>query len=150
AGVEVTAQESMAATPLDDLVAGPCVTPAADHRHPLSLLGVASDRPFELTSVGFQAAANDRHVGAAERAVFELRRKGAVAHVVACNDYQPGSSLVETVDDAGSGHAADRRPAPTPAEQRMDECACVMAGSGVHDHARGLVEDSEVLVFVDH
>jgi hypothetical protein len=72
-GVEVTAQESMPMASFDHLVPRSRESPAADHRHPLPLVWVTPDRPFELASIILHASTHDRHVGAAERAVLELR-----------------------------------------------------------------------------
>src|SRR5260370_7437375 len=82
ARVEVTAQESMAAATLDHLVAGARVTTAAHHCHPLALLGVAPDGSLELPRIVLDQSPHDRHVGSAERAVFELLRKCSMAPIV--------------------------------------------------------------------
>src|ERR1700674_1913150 len=149
AGVEVTAQESMAAAPLDHLVAGPGETAAADDRHPLALLGVAPDGPLELSRLVFHESTHDRQVGAAERAVLQLGRKGSVACIVAGDDDQARRALVEPVDYAGARHTPDHGPATAPAQERMHERAGGMAWRRGHDHARRLIDDGEVVVFVD-
>src|SRR5450759_5296567 len=101
AGVEITAQESMAATPAGHLVASPGEAAAADDGHPFALLWVSSDRPLELSSVIPNAPAHDRHVRAAERAVLQLRCQCPVAPVVARDHDEARRALVEPVDDAG-------------------------------------------------
>src|SRR4029077_18046055 len=82
-GLEVTAQECMRAAPLDDLISGARKPAAGDDRHSLAILRVTADGAFELTRIRLEAAASDRQVCAAQRAVAELRRKGAMAGIVA-------------------------------------------------------------------
>src|SRR5258708_7666165 len=148
ARVEVTAQESMAAATLDHLVAGARVTTAAHHCHPLALLGVAPDGSLELPRIVLDQSPHDRHVGPAERAVFELRRKCSMARIVAGDDDQARRALVEPVHDARTQHASDRGPAAAAAQKGVYQRAGVMTRRRMHDHARGLVDDGEVLVLV--
>src|SRR6202162_6678301 len=101
AGVEGTAQESMAAAALAYLVSGPRVATPADDCHPLALPGIPADGPLELTRVALQQSSDDRHVGAAVRAVLELRRKRSVARVVTRDDDQARRSLVAPRAHAG-------------------------------------------------
>src|ERR1700674_3984604 len=82
-GVEVTAQECMPACSLDHRIPRACEPPAADDGHPLALVWVSPNRPFELTRLLLHAPQHDGHVGAAERAVLELRRQRSVTHVIA-------------------------------------------------------------------
>src|ERR1700704_6260691 len=83
AGVEITAQESMPGSPFDHLIARAREAASADHRHPLPFLRIAPDRPLELSRLILHATAHDGQVGAAERAVLKLSRKGSMAYVVA-------------------------------------------------------------------
>ncbi len=62
--------------------------------------------------------------------------------------------LVEAVDDAGAEVAADAGELVEVVEEGVDEGAVVAgvvggAGAGVDHHAGGLVDDGEVLVFVE-
>src|SRR5712692_4107086 len=72
-----------------------------------------------------------------------------MAGVVARHDDQPGCALVEAVDDSGPRLTSGPRPAPAAPQQRVDEGARVMAGRRMHNHARRLVDDHQVRVFVD-
>src|SRR5258708_7628549 len=117
ARVEVTAQESMAAATLDLLIAGARVTSAAHHCHPLALLGVAPDGSLELPRIVLDESPHDRHVGPAERAVFELRRKCSMARIVAGDDEPARRALVEPVHAPRTRHASDPGPAAAPAQQ---------------------------------
>ena len=139
----------MAAAPIDHLVAGARITPAAHDRHPLALFGVAPDGPLELSCLVLDQSAHDRHVRPAQRPVLELGRKRAVARIVAGDDDQAGRALVEPVDDARTRHAPDERPATAAAQQRVHQRAGVVAGRRVDDHARRLVDDRQVVVLVN-
>src|SRR5712691_148245 len=72
-----------------------------------------------------------------------------MAGVVTRHDDQTGRSLVEAVHDAGPRGAARGRPASAASQQRVHQRARAVAGRGVHDHSRGLVDDKEVLILVD-
>src|SRR5438034_8935971 len=69
--------------------------------------------------------------------------------VVAGGDDQAGGAFVEAVDYAGPLLSPGGRPAAAQAEQRVDQRARVVTRCGVHDHARGLVDDDQVGVLID-
>ena len=69
--------------------------------------------------------------------------------VVARGDDQAGGALVEAVDYSWPLLSPGGRPAAAQTEKRVYQRARVMAGRGVHDHARGLVDHDEVRVLVD-
>ena len=148
-GVEVTAQKGMGSFAFEDGVPSARETTARDHGHPLSLPRMASDRAFELARVGLHLAARDGDIRAAERAVAELRRESAVRGVVARDDDEARRPLVEAVDDSRPSGPARSGPAAASTEQRMNEGPGVMPGRRVHDHARRLVDDGEVVILVD-
>ena len=149
ASVEVTAQKRMGSLSLDDLVTGPREAAARDYGHPLALLRVTADRPFELSRVVLHAALHDREVRPAERAVLELGRQRPVALVIARDHDQPGRALVEPVDHARARRSTDRGPLSTSAEQGVHQRPRVMPRRGVNHHPRRLVDDDEVGVLVD-
>jgi hypothetical protein len=67
---------------------------------------------------------------------------------------EAAGELVEAMDDAGAKIAADVREFGEVEEECVDEGAAVAgvvggAGSGVDHHSSGLVDDGEVLVFVE-
>lgn len=149
AGIEVTANECMRAAFFDDLIPR-ARKPAPGHDgHSLAILGMAADRSLELALVGFESAPCNRKVGAAEAAVAELRRKRPMRNIVASDDDQPGCPFVEPVDDARSRLSARCRPCAPAAQQRVHEGAGLMARRWMDDHARGFVDDHEVLILVD-
>ena len=58
--------------------------------------------------------------------------------------------LVQPVDDARAQLAAHARQVLHAVQQRVDQRAGRVARARVHDHARGLVDDDEVAVLVEH
>ena len=78
----------------------------------------------------------------------------AVGHVVLCDDDKPAGFLVEAVNDSRAHLAADLRERREVVQQRIDQGAAIArvvggAGAGVDHHAGGLVDDGEVVVFVE-
>src|SRR5260370_12308102 len=122
----------MAAATFDHLIAGARLTTAAHHCHPLALLGVAPDGSLELPRIVLDQSPHDRHVGPAERAVFELRRKCSMARIVAGDDDQARRALVEPVHDARTRHASDRRPAAAPAQKAVDQLPALTTRRPIH------------------
>ena len=58
--------------------------------------------------------------------------------------------LVQTVHDARSFHPADTREISTVVEQGVDEGSARVAGAGVHDHSRRLVDYDQFVVLVQN
>src|SRR5579871_1060649 len=80
--------------------------------------------------------------------------KLAVGAVVFGDKNNAAGLLIEAVDDAGAEVAADAGELVEVVEKGVDEGAVVAgivggAGAGVDHHASGLVDDGEVLVFVE-
>ena len=81
---------------------------------------------------------------------LKLCGEGAVRFVILCDDEQTARLLINAVHDTGTSLAADaREPAAAMPEQSVDECTARVSCGGVHDHARGLVDDEKILVLVD-
>lgn len=90
---------------------------------------------------------HQRDVAALYRACLQLTGQDGLGFERACNHHQPGRFLVEPMHDtrtrqAGGGIAV-------PVQQAVEQRAAPVARSRVHDHARGLVDDNERVVFVD-
>ena len=83
--------------------------------------------------------------------VGELLGERAMRLVGLGHDQQPAGVLVETVHDARPRHAADARKAVAAmGDERVDEGAACVAGTGM-DHEPGrLVDDDQRVVLVDH
>ena len=80
----------------------------------------------------------------------DLSGQLAVSLVIPRDHHQPRGIPVEAVHDARALHATDRRPAPTTAEQAVNQRPGRMAGPRMHDEPRRLVDDDQVLVLVEH
>ena len=93
-------------------------------------------------------------VGLGDLAAGEHLAELAVGAVVFGDEDEAAGELVEAMDDAGAEVAADVGELGEVEEERVDEGAAVAgvvggAGAGVDHHAGGLVDDGEVLVFVE-
>ncbi len=75
-------------------------------------------------------------------------------HVILGDDDQPAGFLVEPVHNSRAQLAAHIRQFAEAMQQRVDQrpaIAFVLGGacSGVHHHSRWLVDDSQVVIFID-
>ena len=91
----------------------------------------------------------ERRVGALDLALLDGAGEAAVREVGLGDDEQPRRVAIEAVHDAGPPLGVPGRQRRAPPHQYVDERVIPMAGPGVDDEARGLVEHGEVLVFVD-
>ncbi len=98
-------------------------------------------------------APGEREIAALQFAgelVGELLRQRAVGTIVLGDHHQPGGVLVEAVDDARPLDAADTgKTFAAMRDQRVDQRAGGMSGGRVDDQAARLVDDDQVVVFVD-
>ena len=72
-----------------------------------------------------------------------------VGEIVFGDEDDAGGFFVEAMDDAGAEDVAALRERLAAAEERVDERAGVVSGAGVDDHAGGLVDGEDVVVFVE-
>jgi len=117
-------------------------------RHFLAIAWIATDCRIDAASC-LHDPPHERDVFLFDLAIVELARQLLVCRVVLGDHHDARRAAVETVDDAGPHLSADAAQARQVMQQRIDQCARRMAGTGVHHHARGLVDDGEVLVLVD-
>src|SRR6266566_4902637 len=73
-----------------------------------------------------------------------------VCGIILGNEDGARGFFVQAMDDSRAKGIAGARERLTAAEKRIDECAASMACAGVDRHARGLVDDENVVVFVEH
>jgi hypothetical protein len=100
-------------------------------------------------------APHERQIGAVHPPVSavsgELLAQAAMRRVILGDDEQSRRSLVEAVHDAGALDPADAGQAfPAMGDQRVDKGTACVPRRWVHDEMRGLVDDDQVVVFVDH
>jgi hypothetical protein len=120
---------------------------------------VAGDGEGDGGRVFFEVAVEEGEVGLGDLALGEHLAELAVGTVVFGDEDEAAGLLVETMDDAGAEVAAYVGELVEVEEEGVDEGAAVAgvylvrggcAGSGVDHHAGGLVDDGEVLVFVEN
>src|SRR5690242_12940674 len=98
---------------------------------------------------------NEGDVGLADLAGREKLSELCMGGVVFGDDDEAACLLVETMDDARTKFTAGRGKRVEAEQERIDEGVAVagvfgFAGTGVHHHACGLVDDGEVFVFIDN
>ncbi len=146
-----------------------------DHSHPLAVVRVASDGPRDGAARRIEVAPHDRAVAPLHGVRLELGGERAVHPVALCHHEQARRALVQPVHDPGPDHRMVRvlrqgihhreahrfvvggglafrvgphRCSAHMVQQRVDERARTMPGRRMHDHARRLVHDKQILVFV--
>ena len=119
---------------------------------------VAGDREVDGGVVFFEMAVEESDIGFGDLALREHFAEFAVGAVVFGDEDEAAGLLVEAMDDAGAEVSAGGREFVEVEEEGVDEGAAValvdsiwggVACSGVDHHACGLVDDGEVLVFVE-
>ena len=71
--------------------------------------------------------------------------------IVFRDDKKPGCFFIQPMHDAGALDTADAgKFIAAIGKQRIDERAVMIAGAGMHDHAGRLIDDDDVLVFVNN
>jgi hypothetical protein len=105
---------------------------------------VTASRGASESSERRNGTADDEcEVVALDRAVPHERLQPPVRFLRARDDHQPGGVAVEPVHDPRPVRVAARDVVP---EEAVHERPGPVAGRGVHDDSRGLVDDEEVLV----
>ena len=120
------------------------------HRHPLAVPAMATDRQLDSPRILSRRSARQSEVDALDTVVLELLGQSEMGLIVFRRDQYPGSSAIQTVDDAGSKHAADSGEISAVVKQRIHQGPARMAGARVHHQPSRLVDHDHVLVFVEH
>ena len=107
---------------------------------------VAAQRRLDLAGARARPALDERQVLAQDPARLELRLERRVGRLGAGDDEQPGRVAVEPVDQPGAPWLA---PGGAAVLERLGERARAVPARRVHDDARRLVDDEEVLVLPD-
>ncbi len=97
----------------------------------------------------FEMAFDEGDVGFFDFAIAEGFAEPGVGEIVFGDEDDAGGFFVEAMDDAGAEDVAALGERLAAAEERVDERAFVIAGAGVDDHAGGLVDGDDVVVFVE-
>ncbi len=160
AGLELAGQkrrDRFAVAPVKgllDLPMGNRLAAAFAHRHFLPGKSMPVDRRVDRAALAVRHAPYECHVAAPHRAgaavVGELLGQRFVRAVVLRRHHQPGRVLVEPVHDARALDAADPGKAcPAMGDQRVDQRAGLVACGGMHHEAARLVDDDDVVIFID-
>ncbi len=118
--------------------------------HSLAVARVAADGALDVAGDRIGDAPGEGEIGAFEVAGGEGGGEGGERVVGFGDDHDAGSVAVEAVDDAGAALATDAgQVVAAMGEQRVHQGAVLVAGSGVDDETRGLVEHQNVFVLVE-
>src|SRR6266542_2917590 len=112
---------------------------------------MARDGCLDFPRFPRRMAADDGEVALLHGLSGELVTQDLVGLVVLGDDEAAAGLLVEAVHDTRAGHAADAtEAAPAVMEQGVDQGVFLVAGGRMHDDAGRLVEDQQVVVFVEN
>jgi hypothetical protein len=122
---------------------------AATGGHAEAIFGIAADGGVNAAARFRENAFDERDVNFFYGAEAEGVAEFGVGGVIFGDEDYAGSVFVEAMNDAGAERVATLRERLTAAEQRVDESAAKISGSGVDDHSGGFVDGDDVIVFVE-
>ena len=124
---------------------------AFDNRHALRVPRLAPDQRLERAGARLGRAVQDGEVGLAHgRVVFEVAPERAHRAGSLREHHHAARLLVETVHHTRTLHAAHAAHGGTMREERVHERAVGMAGRGMHDHPRRLVDDENIIILKEN
>src|SRR5258708_6595924 len=126
---------------------GDRVPPARLHRHALALVLIARDGRGDLHRALGEVAPDQRGIRALHTTLLDRSGETAVHLVRLGQQHQPGRITVEAVHDPRPARHCAGGQVDAASDEDVDETVLPMAGPGMHDETRGLVEHREVLVF---
>lgn len=118
-------------------------------RHFDAAFGVAGDREFDPSFCAGEFPLNKREIGLLDRAGLERFGEFGVGEIVFGDHDGSGGVFVEPMDDARAEGVAALRERLAAAEKGVDERAARIPCPGVDGHASRLVNNDEVVVFVE-
>ena len=117
----------------------------------LAVCGMAAQGLVHRAGILFKGAVHHSAVLPGEGVGLNLLRQAGVGKVVFRHNQQAAGVLVNAVNDSRPGHAVDAgEGVAAVGQQRVDQCALLVARSGMDHHALGLVHHQQVAVLVDH
>lgn len=117
-------------------------------RHAFTVSFVPADIAIEL-AFQRQEPPGEGQIGPVDIAGGEGFGQGIMNHGRLGHDHQAGRVLVQTMDDTGALLPADSfETFSTMAKEGVDQCACLVSGSGMRDKPGLLVEHDQVVVFI--
>ena len=145
AGFELDPHVSVRPETLEHTVVADCWLATVCDSHALAHAAVATDGGVDLAT-GSDHAHHDAFVDTADRALLQLVHQVGLRLQGLGHDHQTGGVLVQAVDDAGTWHVDD---VGHVMQQGVEQGTAGMAGSRVHHQARRLVDDQDLIVFID-
>ncbi len=115
-------------------------------RHALTLLAVTTDRRVDLAACGHDAD-HDALVDTADTATLQLGDQLGLRLNGLGDHHQTSGVLVQTVHDAGTRDIDDVRHM---VQQGIEQRAVGVTGSRVHHQTGWLVDDEDLVVFVNN
>ncbi len=119
------------------------------HRHLLAIARRTPDAGLDHAAGGIRRAPGQGDVDPFDVVPCEQVRQPRVGGVGLGRDHDAGRVLVQAVHDPRPGDAADARQlVPAVVQQGVDQGSVTRPRRRMHRHARGLVQDDQMLVFV--
>ena len=129
---------------------------AFTHGHAVARARVAIDRAIDAAMRAVGCPPDKREIAALERraataVIGELCSKRRMRAIVLRHHHEAGRILVEPVNDARPALAADAGEAVAAmGDQGIDQRTGPVAGGRMNDETRGLFDDDDVVVLVNH
>ncbi len=146
AGAQPHAQQIGVGEPRHERRVRDGVAAALRDRHALALFGMPGDRRFDVHRTLAQMAPHERRVHALDGAPLDRARESPVREVALRDHQQAGRVAIQPVHDAGSAFRRSAGELGPAAHQHVHQRVVPVAGTGMHDQARRLVEHREMLV----
>src|SRR5256885_12153685 len=153
-GVELDLDERGGAECLEDGPVGAggacvCGFGGGPRGHTNAVFRIARDGKFDAALCPGEFAVHEREIGLLQGARLKGFGKFGVSEIVFGDDYRAARVFVQPMNDAGPQRVTALRERLAAAEKRVDERAARVPCSGVDRHASGLVNNDEVVVFVE-
>ena len=116
--------------------------------HLLPIRGIASDGGIDAAP-GLHEPPHESQVFLLDLAIVKLTCELAVRGIVLCDHHDARRPAIEPVHDAGPELPTDATEVVHVMQQRIHQRPAVVARRWMHHHARRLVEDDDVGVFVE-
>ena len=149
AGMKTSAQEIGAGEARKPEKIRPCVLPCTDDRHALSVSRVARDWLVHRESIGSKVAPGHRRVPPSDTPRRDCRAQSAVGELGASYDQQPGSILVEPMDQPSALWGAPGSQLSSAPDKGIYEGSGPVAGGGMNDHSSRLVHDEQIVILIN-
>ncbi len=98
----------------------------------------------------FGGAVDDGEIALLDLSKFELFRDFPLGHVVLGDDHDTGGIAVEAMDDSGAELAEPAGELFGIVREGVDQGAVLVAPGGMDDQVGRLIEDDQIVIFVDH